>query len=80
MKERLSQEKLVSTDRLLREKEVAQILGTGLSTVQQWRLRGKGPKFCRLGSRMIRYRESDIRAYIENMEAYSSTSGADAGR
>ncbi|MGI6396374.1 MAG: helix-turn-helix transcriptional regulator [Desulfomonilia bacterium] len=60
-----------SYDRLMTEKEVHKILGIGLSTLQQWRLRGKGPKFCRLGGKMIRYRESDVRAYIDNLTQVS---------
>jgi len=68
-----------SYDRLMTEKEVHKILGIGLSTLQQWRLRGKGPKFCRLGGKMIRYRESDVRAYIDNLNSFRSTTEADMG-
>ncbi len=65
-------------DRLIGEKEVADLLSLGLSTVQQWRVKGKGPKFLRLG-RLVRYRTSDVLDYIESLKAFSSTSEADMG-
>lgn len=63
-------------DRLLKQEEVKEILGLADSTLEQWRLRGKGPKFVRVG-RAVRYRESDLHTYITNLRAFSSTSEAD---
>ncbi len=69
---------LTFEDRLIGEKEVAAYLSLGLSTIQQWRLKGKGPRFIRLG-RLVRYRESDLRVYIEGLASYQSTTEADMG-
>jgi predicted DNA-binding transcriptional regulator AlpA len=64
------------SDRLLREREVFEKLNIGESTGQQWRLKGLGPKFVKIG-RSVRYRESDVQAYIDNLKAFQSTSEAD---
>jgi len=50
-------------DELLTSRQVADYLGTSEAVLTQERYRGIGPKFVRLGRR-IRYRASDIRAYI----------------
>jgi predicted DNA-binding transcriptional regulator AlpA len=65
-------------DRLMTEKEVAKILGLGLSTIQQYRLKGRGPIYCKI-SRMVRYRASDVQAYIKSLPSYASTSAATEG-
>ena len=63
-------------DFLINEKAVAKWLAVGLSTVQQWRLKGQGPRFIKIG-KSVRYRQSDVLAYIREQESFSSTSEAD---
>ncbi len=60
-------------ERLLREREVFERLNIGVSTGQQYRLKGLGPKFVKIG-RSVRYRESDVQAYIDGLKAHQSTS------
>lgn len=60
-------------DRLMRQAEVKVMLGVADSTLEQWRLKGLGPKFVKMG-RAVRYRLSDVNAYIANLEAFGSTS------
>lgn len=67
----------VENDRLLKQPEVERILGMSAASLEQWRLKGKGPKFCKLG-RSVRYRESDLRAYIAALPTCQSTTQADA--
>jgi predicted DNA-binding transcriptional regulator AlpA len=63
---------------LFKTEDIQALFGVGKSTVEQWRLRGYGPKFIRLeGSRLIRYRRGDVLAYIESQTAVSSTTEAD---
>lgn len=52
---------------LLNETEAGKILGIKTSTLQNWRWRGDGPRFVRLGQGKgaIRYRESDLLEFIE---------------
>jgi excisionase family DNA binding protein len=62
---------------LLKTAETAAILGIGKSTLDQDRLYGRlGLPFVRLG-RSIRYRRSDVEAYLQNLKAFTSTSAAD---
>ena len=61
-------------DRLLDTNEVAGILGLKPQSIRLMRLRGSGPKFCRIGSR-IRYMESDVQSFI-CARRYGSTADA----
>lgn len=45
-------------------REVAAALGTSEAGLAQMRYRGTGPKFCRVGRKII-YRWSDVRAYLD---------------
>ncbi len=59
---------------LLNTTETASILGIGKSTLDQDRLYGRlGLPFVRLG-RSIRYRRSDVEAYLQNLKSFKSTS------
>ncbi len=51
-------------DALLDEKRTAQLLSINHRTLQQWRLRGTGPRFIRISSRCVRYRYRDLLAWI----------------
>lgn len=54
-----------SLERLLTENEAARLLNLTPRALQAWRLRGGGPLFVRISGRAIRYRPSDLRAWIE---------------
>ena len=62
---------------LLTERQAAELLNVSSRTLQAWRLRGGGPRFVRLSGRAVRYRNSDLAAYIE---ARTVTSTSDPGR
>ena len=49
---------------LLDTREVADHLGLTPGCVQNWRIRGEGPVFVRLG-RAVRYTEADLERFIE---------------
>lgn len=52
---------------LLRERDAADYIGVSDYTLQKWRWRSIGPRFVRIGGahgRAIRYRKSDLDAYI----------------
>ena len=61
-------------DALLDQNRVAQILDTTTKFLEARRCRGGGPKFVRVG-RLVRYRSSDVAAWIES-RCVSSTSDA----
>lgn len=50
--------------KLLTPDEVSERLGIPKTTLADWRYRGKGPDYCKVG-RHVRYRDADLRDYIE---------------
>jgi excisionase family DNA binding protein len=52
------------TDRLLRAREVSELLGISAGTVLDWWQDGRLPGF-RLSSRAVRFRESEVLAWLE---------------
>ena len=62
-------------DELLTEQAAANALLLAVKTLQNWRVRGFGPAFTRLGRRVV-YRRSAIQAFIE-ANTFSSTAEAD---
>ena len=52
-------------DRLIDEKEAASFLGYTVRALQNWRIRGGGPKFVKVSARSIRYRRRDLINWIE---------------
>lgn len=43
----------------------ARYLDTSTNTLADWRVKGKGPAFKRVGQRMVRYRRTDLDAFLE---------------
>jgi predicted DNA-binding transcriptional regulator AlpA len=62
-------------DPLLSNREVSQITGRARSTLQKDRVVGTGPRFIRIG-RLVRYRQSEVQAYLDALPAHCSTSEA----
>ncbi len=65
-------------DELLRDPEAAKILGTTAVRLRNARVTGMlgdvpAPPFVKLG-RAVRYRRSDLEAWIENLRTYQNTS------
>lgn len=54
------------------ENFVAKRLNCRVKTLQAWRTRGGGPPFVRVG-RLVRYRDEDIRQWIEARIANSTS-------
>lgn len=51
-------------DDLLADTEAAAYLHVAVQTVRNWRWKRTGPKWSRIGQRIIRYRRSDLDAFI----------------
>ncbi|MBS0464769.1 MAG: helix-turn-helix domain-containing protein [Proteobacteria bacterium] len=49
---------------MMGEQEVAATLGVALNTIRNWRWRGEGPRWVKLGKRCVRYRQSAVQAFI----------------
>lgn len=64
--------------KLLKQIDLEKLLGLKPSTLEQMRLTGRGPRFCKIG-RSVRYRYEDVTAWI-NANTFNSTTEADAER
>lgn len=53
---------------LLTEVEAAAILGARVQTLRNWRWKGEGPRFVKVGARMVRYRRGDLDAFIDQSQ------------
>jgi excisionase family DNA binding protein len=58
------------SDRLLRAREVAELLGVSTGTVLDWWQDGRLPGF-RLSSRAVRFRESEVLEWLEERRVTS---------
>lgn len=50
---------------LLTEREAAQVLKTALPTLRNWRAQGKGPRFRKIGERLVRYHRADLADFAQ---------------
>lgn len=67
----------LNEDPLLRPPEAARYLGLSASTLAKKRLDGSGPRFCKITSRLVAYRMSELCSFVENrMRSSTSDSGA----
>jgi predicted DNA-binding transcriptional regulator AlpA len=62
---------------LLNEHTVAKLLGVSVATVRRWRLLRQGPRFIKVGAASVRYRQEDVRAYVEQCPAFGESSKKD---
>ncbi len=60
-------------DLLLTTKQAAQILGVSIAFLERDRWAGARVPFVKIGSRAVRYRHSDLLAYIESCTYYSTS-------
>lgn len=60
---------------LLKNKEAADRLGILPGTLDQWRWQGKGPRFVKVGARVM-YREQDLEDWIAANTHGTSSSAA----
>jgi len=51
----------------MNEKEVANYFGLHVGTLRCWRSKGIGPKYIKINDSSIRYCESDIEEYVDEM-------------
>ena len=52
-------------ERLLTEKEAADVVRLKVTTLQQWRRKGVGPKYVK-AERTVRYRREDLEEYFKS--------------
>jgi hypothetical protein len=55
---------LLSPGDLVDEREAAAILNVEVRTLRNWRALGKGPRFVKVGERIVRYLRVELAAFI----------------
>jgi hypothetical protein len=65
----------VLDEELLGEDQAAKALHVQKQTMSAWRQRGQGPAFVRIG-KLIKYRPSDLRAYVASRVVRPQKQGA----
>lgn len=50
---------------LLDENEAAAFLSVAVQTLRNWRWKGEGPRYVKIGARLVRYRCADLTAFVE---------------
>ena len=50
---------------VMREDAAAKMLGISVRTLQRWRVQGDGPKFRKLGRKLVVYAEKDLLEFVE---------------
>lgn len=61
--------------RLLSTVEAGAVLGVSPRTLEDWRLRGGGPQFRKLGRRIVRYLAEDLAAFVEGAARVNTGGG-----
>ena len=66
-------------DALLDEEATATQIGVSRRTLQDWRVRGKGPAYISISRRCVRYRTEDIRSWLESRIRRSTSQKEEGG-
>lgn len=56
------------------EQKVAEMLDCAVQTLRNWRFRGEGPQYSKLGGRAVRYKLQDVIAYMERRKVKTEDS------
>jgi excisionase family DNA binding protein len=57
--------------RLLNTEQVSSYIGLAKQTITELRVKGGGPKFCKIG-RAVRYKREDLDAWIDQFQSVGS--------
>jgi hypothetical protein len=61
-------------DQLLRPAEAARLLNVTPRCLQDWRLKGIGPRFIRMSPKLVQYRRSDLEKFIDTRRSAAEPS------
>ena len=68
--------KLTITDTLYTPADVSKLINVPIGTLAYWRHAGQGPRFLKLGGRVIRYRKTDVAEWLN--DSVQNTNGGAA--
>lgn len=54
---------------LMNERAAAAILGASVQTLRNWRWKNTGPRYRKIGPRLVRYHRADLQAFIDGKAA-----------
>ena len=57
---------------LINQAELSRLIDKPEGTLEQWRHKGIGPPFIKVGGRSVRYRPSDVEAWLEGQRVATS--------
>ena len=60
-------------DTLIRRADIPAYLGISPKTMARWAHEGQGPKFTKLGNKLVAYRAGDLRAWLRAGERTSTS-------
>lgn len=63
-------------DRMITEQQAGEFIGYTIRALQNWRLRGGGPKFVKVSGRSVRYRRRDLIQWAESLLVASTSEPA----
>jgi predicted DNA-binding transcriptional regulator AlpA len=66
-----------ASSKLLTADEVAEITGLSIETLAQWRSQGKGPLYLKISRNCVRYRQSDLDAWLVERIVRTDQDGSD---
>jgi len=66
-------------DCLIAEGDAAAFLGYSVRALQNWRVRGGGPKFIKVSARSVRYRRRDLIAWSDALLRVHTSDLGDGG-
>jgi predicted DNA-binding transcriptional regulator AlpA len=61
---------LLQGSAVFNEREMSRYIGVSIATLDRWRKAGEGPKWGRLGKKLIRYLKTHADAYLESPDCY----------
>jgi hypothetical protein len=64
----------MNMNKLMNEREAAEILGCTISAMRKWRLLGKGPIYCKIPL-LVRYSLSELQGYMESCRVGGNNNG-----
>ena len=65
----------INRSRLLTESEAADLICYSRRALQNWRVRGGGPKYVKVSSRSVRYQLGDVLDWIDERKQSHSAQG-----
>ncbi|MHB1873024.1 MAG: helix-turn-helix transcriptional regulator [Steroidobacteraceae bacterium] len=54
----------MNADELIDERAASALMNVAVRTLRNWRWRGAGPRYHKVGARTVRYRRADLDAFL----------------